>query len=82
MMEGRVPSIPTNDIPYSSPGYKPKKMNLQANLHHNKNMNLFDSEGYRRENDVHESVLGHPSQLGSYDPIQDIMSNDGQQLRR
>ena len=34
-MEGRVPSIPTNVIPYSSPGYKPKKMNMQANLHHN-----------------------------------------------
>ena len=74
-MEGRVPPI-APDNAYGSPGFKSKKMNLHANLHHNKNMNLFDGEGYRRETEVHESVLGHPTQMASYNETPDLMSND------
>lgn len=75
MLEGRIPPI-APDNAYGSPGFKPKKMNLQANLHHNKNMNLFDAEAYKRESDVHESVLG------SFNQTPDLQSNDASMFRK
>ena len=58
LLRGRV-HLNAND---QTQAYRSKKKNLQADLHHNKNLNIFDGDGYIVR-DLNES----PYQFSSYD---------------